>query len=265
MMTALHDNALFDALSSPPPCPVQVWRLGGAGIALHTGAGLLYIDPFLAPGSDPGWVRREPPIISRLPEAAVVLATHEHDDHADPVALAGLAQSPSCVFIGNVPSVERAQAAGFAPAQTRTIAVGGRVQHGVFTVTALPSVDPEIPAPMALLVEAEVAGRVWRLYHGGDTQMHAGFAEAGRAYSIDLCCLSVGAYANGMQYYLTPAEAVEAARLLRARVLIPVHWDLWAVNGLPESVWTEVSVPAEVNLVKLHPGEGWCVESGAAV
>jgi L-ascorbate metabolism protein UlaG (beta-lactamase superfamily) len=259
-MTQLQGDALFDALSRAPQCPVQVWRLGGAGIALHTEVGLLYIDPFLAEGGGPGWVRQSPPIIDRLPEPALVVATHEHGDHADAVALSALSQFPSVVFVGNTPSVAVAQQAGFAPDQTRTIGVGDKVQHGAFTITALPSADPELPVSMAILVEVQLADRVWRLYHGGDTQMTDAFTEAGRTYQIDLCCLSVGKVANDMQYYLTPAQAVEAAKLLGAPTLIPVHWDLWKVNGLPASVWSTLSVPAEVNLRLLPPGGAWCAD-----
>jgi L-ascorbate metabolism protein UlaG (beta-lactamase superfamily) len=259
----LHGHALFDALSRPPQCPIQVWRLGGAGIVLHTQVGLLYIDPFLAEGGGPGWVRQSPPIIDRLPEPALIVATHEHEDHTDPMTLAAQSQFPACAFVGNAPSVAIAHKAGFALSQTRTIAVGERVQHGAFTITALPSVDPEIPAPMAILVEIQLPDRVWRLYHGGDTQMSDAFAEAGRVYDIDCCCLSVGAYVHEMQYYLTPQQSLEAAQMLGARTLIPVHWDLWVVNGVEASVWNTLTPLLGVNLVVLPPGSAWCANLGA--
>ncbi len=262
-MRQRQGDALFDALSRAPECPVEVWRLGGAGIALHTEVGLLYIDPFLDDGGGPGWVRQFPRIIDRLPEAALVVATHEHADHADPLALAAFSNFPACVFVGNAPSVGVAQEAGVAPAQTRTIAVGDTVREGVFTIRALPSVDPEIPAPMAILVEVQLAGRIWRLYHGGDTQWSDAFAQAGAAYDIDCCCLSVGAFAHEMQYYLTPAEALEAARMLKARALIPLHWDLWQVNGVPASAFQSLPPQRDVELVVLPPGGVYCPDLGA--
>jgi L-ascorbate 6-phosphate lactonase len=199
-------------------------------------------------------------VLQTLPPAALVATTHEHDDHTDPFALRPLSQNLDCLFLGASPSAAIAKAAGFTEGQIRILDAGDSVQHHGFTIHALPALDPDAQKPLAYVVEVVIDddGGVWRMYHGGDTQMSEYFAQASERYAIDCCCLSAGGVHNGVQYYLTPAQTLEAARLLKAKTLIPVHWDLWTINRLEKTVWDALRDPTQdVKLVIMQPGDGF--------
>lgn len=249
---ALRDKALEAALAQRPASGVRLWRLDGAGIVVQTPRAMLYVDPFIAPHGAPGWVRRVPQVIARLPRPDVVIATHEHDDHTDPVALAQLQAYPDLLFAAPAPAVELAAYAGFPRDRIRTLTVGDVVEAGDIRVTAVPVTDDDSREPLAYVIQA--AGRT--IYHGGDAQTSPLFKHVGVSFDIDWCCLSVAGTYNGQQFYLTPEQAVEAARALRAGVLIPIHWDLWTINGIPESEWSRLpaSTPS-LDIRLLAPGQ----------
>lgn len=254
----LHGDELYRALETPSS--FTLWRLGGAGVALRTQRSLLYIDPFLAPDGGPGWVRQQPQVIDRLPPADLIFATHEHGDHTDSTALKPQLDQSSSLFASAEPSIEIARKVGFPENRLRILKVGDTFQHKNLTVTALDmrDDDPGSPPkrPLAYVIRDEDSGISF--YHGGDAMMSPFFTQAGEAHRIDVACLSVGTTVDGAQYYLAPEEAISAAKMLRARVLIPLHWDLWTKNGVPASVWQPlIAVTTTPKIVIVPPGGSW--------
>ena len=77
-----------------------------------------------------------------------------------------------------------------------------------------------------------------RVFYSGDTAMFPGFVEIGdRLGPFDLAMVEVGAYdALWSDVHLGPEQAVRAARLVRAKTLLPVHWGLF---DLALHAWTE--------------------------
>lgn len=250
----LHGDALYTALERP--APFSLWRLGGAGLAVRTPRTLLYIDPFLAPSGGEGWVRQQPRIIDALPPADLILATHEHSDHTDPIALTPQAQHEKPLFASLESCVRIAQEAGFPAQRTRVLQPGDTLRHGDLTITALKAVDAEIEDELAYLIRDDVSGTT--VYHGGDSTMSPQFEVVASEHSVDVCCLSVGLESDGFQYYLSPEESVRAARMLRARVFIPLHWDLWTKNGVPAAMWEPIiAATSAPQIVLLPPGGRW--------
>lgn len=248
----LMGDALYQALATLPDSGVRLWRLDGAGIAIQTPGILIYVDPFIAPQGGPGWVRRQPPILNRLPPAQLVLVTHEHDDHADPVALAQLAANHNCLFIGTAPCAAIAQKAGFPQTRTRSLRIGDHLYDDEVKIIAVEVRDDTAEAPLGYIIQ--VGG--YRIYHGGDAQMSEHFTRTGERYAVDCCCLSVGGKVEDEQYYLAPQEAITAAKTLKSPVLIPTHWDLWMINGFDEEVWAaHHEMPEGLELHLLKPGE----------
>ena len=249
----LRDDALYQALETP--VPYSIWRLGGAGIAVRTMEALLYIDPFLAPDAGPSWIRQEPQVIDRLPPADLMLATHEHEDHTDPIALKPQIAGKA-LFAGSEPCVEIALSAGFPAERVRVLKAGQVLEQGTLTITALEARDDDAKGPLAYLINDSASGI--RLYHGGDSMMSPQFTRAGEAYDIDVCCLSVGGVSEGVQYYLSVEDTIRAALMLRADVLIPVHWDLWTKNGVGAEVWEPLlNSTQSPQVVLVPPGGSW--------
>jgi L-ascorbate 6-phosphate lactonase len=234
-MTGLRGAALTAALSE----------------RLQTSDGLILIDPFLASAGAPGWVRQTPPVIAQLPPARLVLLTHEHDDHADPVALRQIAEQPGCMVAGSMVCVEIAQASGVPADQTKTLQPGDQFSIGDVKIHALEVQDDSSVAPLAYLINVDDKA----VYHGGDAQFSALFAKTGAAYQVDYCCLATAGVVDGEQHYLSPAQAVQAANLLGATTLIPTHWELWTLNSLPQSVWETYLHEAGLCVRVLEPGQ----------
>ena len=73
-----------------------------------------------------------------------------------------------------------------------------------------------------------VEGPTRRFYHAGDTGYFDGFAEIGKRLGpIDLAAIPIGAYdpPSIMHFvHLNPQEAIRAARDLRARTVVGMHF-----------------------------------------
>ncbi len=74
------------------------------------------------------------------------------------------------------------------------------------------------------------------IFISGDTAYFDGFREIGDLYDIDLAILSVGAYEPRWfmkQSHMNPAEAVQAAKDLRAKKIMIVHWGTFRLGDEP--------------------------------
>ncbi|EFK11088.1 conserved hypothetical protein [delta proteobacterium NaphS2] len=77
------------------------------------------------------------------------------------------------------------------------------------------------------------------IFISGDTAYFDGFKEIGARYDIDLAILSVGAYEPRWfmkQSHMNPAEAVQAAKDLRAKKILIVHWGTFRLGNEPVHV-----------------------------
>jgi L-ascorbate metabolism protein UlaG (beta-lactamase superfamily) len=91
-----------------------------------------------------------------------------------------------------------------------------------------------------------------KIYHAGDTAVHADMALIGEIYSPDIALLPIGDL-----YTMSPREAAVAARMLKPKYIVPAHYGTSpALTGTPEMLKEELAkqrVSAEV--VTLRPGE----------
>jgi L-ascorbate 6-phosphate lactonase len=168
------------------------------------------------------------------------------------VALTQLSVHRGCVFVGPADSVSIARESGFAADRVRQIAVGDRLYDDECKITVVPTRDETARGPVGYIVQINDV----QIYHGGDAQPSDYFAETGGRARITCCCLSVGGVAGGEQYYLSPEGAIEAATALAARMLVPLHWDLWTINSVDEAVWAPLVARAQSPAIwLLHPGQ----------
>ena len=91
-----------------------------------------------------------------------------------------------------------------------------------------------------------------RIYHAGDTAAHADMAIIGELYEPDIALLPIGDL-----FTMSPREAAVAARMVKAKLIVPAHYGTFpALTGTPEALREELArhkVGAEV--VVLRPGE----------
>jgi L-ascorbate 6-phosphate lactonase len=207
---------------------LALWYIGGAGYIARTADTTLLIDPFLGPSNPPDWMRAIPPAfapgdLDALGPIDAVLLTHEHSDHADPVALAAIAALPDIPVLGTPVSIETAIDAGLAAARTSIFPPETARPIGDLTVTAVVMEDPTAQSANGYVLET---GSVCLLLCG-DSLYFPGFLEIGRRWKLDAICLTVGANPPGSTVYLDESGVARATRDSGARSVIVQHYDLW--------------------------------------
>ncbi len=91
-----------------------------------------------------------------------------------------------------------------------------------------------------------------RIYHAGDTCVHSDMALIGELYAPEIALLPIGDL-----YTMSPREAAVAARMLKPKYIIPMHYGTFpALTGTPEVLREELKklgVASEV--IAMRPGE----------
>jgi L-ascorbate metabolism protein UlaG (beta-lactamase superfamily) len=260
-----------------PPGGLAIWGLGQMGVALKGSDGaVVYIDPCLSnvvaervPALAAQFRRAFPPPVEpgQISNAALVLCSHEHLDHTDPLTLGPLAQaSPQARFVISGWAHGLLDEAGIDPARRIVPDVDAPLALGSLRLRA-------IPAAHYALEHDPARGHRWlgfliewngvTLYHSGDTIIYDGYLE--RMRQVPRPDVAIVA-ANGRDAYrdsfgvvgnLLPAEAAWLAATLGWDVLIGGHNDLFAWNAVGAGELAE-AVQRHNPRQKLHtlqPGE----------
>jgi L-ascorbate 6-phosphate lactonase len=245
-------------LSDPELPGITVRWLGQSGVVVRSRETTVVIDPYLTDsvGKEfgPALHRLVPvPVLPRalVPVTAVVV-THEHLDHFDPDTLAPMAAAnPSCAFYCPRWLCERLSAVVGREAH----ALGEAEWHSVgpsFAIRAIPAAHPTVERdPAGALVRMGVAieagGQL--LVHVGDTSPNEDAVRAVRAIGTPaLAMLPVNERNHyreraGILGNMSLQEAFQFAAELRARILAPIHWDMFGPNSVHES---EIALHAEL-------------------
>jgi len=220
---------------------MRLRRLAWAGLEIEAGGQTAVIDLV---EDFPSLHGERPPTVEMPPSPPtgtieLGLLTHLHSDHTDAAALsralasAGLvlrppAQTGTAQEVALVEGPEAALRAGCLP--TRVCEPWETVDVGTFAVSALPAVDGFGDSQVSWCAAAEGC----RILHAGDTMFHGWWwLMALRHGPFDAVFLPCGSavvdlparqpkspFAAGME----PREAAVAARLLGARLVVPIHY-----------------------------------------
>jgi L-ascorbate 6-phosphate lactonase len=236
-------RALVERISAQaiPPGAVGVWWLGQASLVLKVAGTTIYVDPYLQPGER----RLVPPAFppEAVDNADLVLLTHDHLDHIDPIAVPGIAAaSPGARFVAPRPVAARVaalvgdEARVVAATAGEPLALLGRLE-----VVPVPAKHEEFDEDPAL--GYPYLGYILRvggltIYNAGDTIPYEGLVEALRPHAIDLAFLPI----NGRDFFRTRAgtigncdfrEAAELALAAGIGTVVPVHYGMFAGNTVP--------------------------------
>ena len=201
---------------------VRVQRLNWAGIRIVSGNTDLYIDTVITDiwdGDSPyPLVKPEDPS-----SRAYALITHTHTDHFDSAGLKELLGDRGRIFCATE------MATYIASQGHRVIPVNQfqSEQRGPFTVMPLPAIDGLGGKQVAWLVLA--GGK--RYLHCGDTIWHGAWRKWGNLYGpFDAVFLPINGArqadvpASEIPLSMDPYQAVDAAILLGAKKLVPIHY-----------------------------------------
>jgi L-ascorbate 6-phosphate lactonase len=208
---------------------ITLWSLGGAGFILKSPESTIYIDPYCggALKSAELTILRMIPLPFNASDVKKIDATvisHEDPDHLNEDFIFPIYKHTDCFFVGP-PSVTHLLKS-WRVADTRIVSLKEHQEKKIkdIRIIAFPSNDPIPKTANTYIFEI---GNV-RIFHAGDSLWTEEFYKISRKYEIDVALISLGVNPPGIKYYNTPGEILQIASDLQAKVLIPMHWDLWS-------------------------------------
>lgn len=187
------------------------------------------------------------------------LVTHLHNDHFDEATL------KEVLGPGGYVIVHEDQAVHVASRGLRVIPARlyQPISRSGYTMTAVPAEDGFGDEQVNWVVQAGSK----RIFHGGDTLWHGKWSNIGRQYGpFDVAFLPINGVRVGGEAQLqsaavlTPEQALDAAVLLRASAVVPIHYGLndpphyVEVKDALESLVAQAAARG-ISVVPLKPGE----------
>lgn len=155
----------------------------------------------------------------------LVLLTHGHGDHlGDALAIA---QKSRATVAAQVDLLNALDCQGI---ETIAFNMGGSFNFGPFKITMVPAwhgstvSSPQGPRYGGLACGYIIDDGGKKIYHAGDTSLFGDMSMVISRYGIDCALLPIGDF-----YTMGPADAVTAAQWLKAKVVIPMHYNTFPI------------------------------------
>ena len=88
------------------------------------------------------------------------------------------------------------------------------------------------------------------LYFAGDTALFGDMKLFGKLFDIDYAVLPIGD-----NYTMGPKDAILAAKFLKTKKVIPVHYNTWPVISQNPEEFKKAAARENVSVVVVKPGE----------
>jgi L-ascorbate metabolism protein UlaG (beta-lactamase superfamily) len=262
--------------AAPPASGLRVTWLGHSSVLLEIDGLRVLTDPVWGERASPfGWVgpRRFYPAplpFAELPAIDAVVISHDHYDHLDRGTIVAMKDWPTTFIVPlglgahlaswGVPEAriveldwwERAQVRGLTIVCTPARHASGRV---------LVDNDTKLWAGYALI------GARHRVYFSGDTGIFPALREIGaRLGPFDLTMIEAGQYDGSWpDWHIGPEQAVLAHQLVGGKVMLPIHWGLFALayHGWTEPIERVLVAARTAGVTVLTPRPGQSLEPSA--
>ncbi|MEZ5275399.1 MAG: metal-dependent hydrolase [Opitutaceae bacterium] len=224
---------------------MKLTYLSHSGVLIQTGTHAIVIDPFLT-GND------KAPIGPDEIECDFIIITHGHDDHIGDAA--AIARRTGATIVANFEIATYFERQGLT---THGMGTGGqwRFPFGQVKLTLAHHSSSYPDAEGNLRYMGNPAGIILNLegrtiYHAGDTCVFLDMELIGRMHPLDLALLPIGD-----NFTMGIGEAAEAARLLKPKVIIPIHYNTFDLILADPAELARKLEDSGSRVVALKPGE----------
>ena len=183
---------------------LKITLLGHGSLMMEFNQKIIHIDPFSRVAD-----------YAQLPEADLILLTHEHRDHLDPDALASVRQEGT-ILVMNAACAEQLDG-GIVMGNGDVQTVAG------LQIEAVPAYNMLHKRPNGQPFHPPGVGNGYavsfgdlRMYIAGDTE---NIPEMGELQGIDCAFLPMN-----LPYTMTPEMVADAARTIKPQILYPYHF-----------------------------------------
>ena len=205
----------------------------------------ILIDPFFTgnPMIDTTWNSINPPDI--------VLVTHLHSDHAGDVApicrqfksmLGTVVGAAEALMATGVPHEQIINGIGFN--------IGGTVKIKGVSITMTEATHTADAGVATGFIITMPDG--FTIYHAGDTGIFSTMGVWGELYDIDLALLPIGGI-----FTMDSRQAALAARLLKAKAAVPMHWGTFPMLAPDAGIFEQelAKTAPDCRFVGMLPGQ----------
>ncbi|MEZ0274675.1 MAG: MBL fold metallo-hydrolase [Roseimicrobium sp.] len=211
--------------------------LGHAGFLLQVGGKNILVDPVWALWLGPIKRVSHPSLVARsLPYIDLVLITHAHFDHLHLPSLRSIAAGQPIIVPEGVGSIvkhcafsrviemhywQTLRVDNLDITFTPTKHWGARFIHDTYRKFG------------GYLITERKSGQT--IFHCGDSSLFDGFQDIAKRSPVDIALMPIGAYEppSGRPVHMNPEEALEAADMLSARHIVPMHYGTFPISGEP--------------------------------
>lgn len=185
--------------------------LSHAGFHVELCGKNILIDPWLC--GNPS--AKEKP--EDIKDIDIILITHDHGDHIGDAI--GIAKRTNAKIVGIYELSQYAMEQGVN--NVVGINIGGTVLLDEIEITLVQAFHSSIRgAPTGFVVRCKGES----LYHAGDTGLFGDMKLIGELYKPKLALLPIGSY-----YTMGPLEALEAVKMIKPKIVIPMHYNTFPV------------------------------------
>jgi L-ascorbate metabolism protein UlaG (beta-lactamase superfamily) len=267
-----NGQLLDDIKSFESDSAFKVWWLGQSGFLLKWKGRYILFDPYLSDSLSIKYQHTDKPH-TRMSELVIdpaeinfidiVTSSHNHTDHLDAATLLPILKNNKHIKL-IIPEANRdfvVNRIGCAFDFPVGLNDGLNVDYSGFKVTGVPSAHNEIERNEK--GECRFMGYIvqfgeFAVYHSGDTLLFDGLEEILKPYQVDIAFLPINGNRPERKVAgnLNPEESAKLGKAIKAKLVIPHHYHLFAFNTEDPVLFEEQCLKLGVNFKILEMGEG---------
>ena len=231
--------------------------------------------------TDPVWSERTSPIrgigprrwyppplpLDELPAIDAVVISHDHYDHLDRATVVALA-ARGTRFVVPLGVGAHLEYWGIPAAHIVELDWWQRTRVGALEIVSTPARHASgrqlFDRDATLWCGYALVGARHRVYYSGDTGLFPALHDIGTKLGpFDLTMIEVGQYSQGWpDWHSGPEQAVRAHQWVRGKIMLPVHWGLFALayHGWTEPIERALAAANAAGVPLLTPKPGQSVE-----